>query len=88
MNREETTLIMVRRTLAEVNTVLAGVTLVPSFARFSPSMAILSEERTPSSPFGCWELSAMAAQIGARKWCGVVVVRKNLDPIAEISGYL
>ena len=64
--------------LVEVNTTLAGVTFVTSFAKFSPSMATFSEERTLSLPFCRWELSVMAkTQIGARKWCGVVVVEKD-----------
>jgi hypothetical protein len=41
------------RTLAEVNAVLAGVTLVTSFARFKASMAMSSEERTSSRLRGC-----------------------------------
>jgi len=53
---------MVRRTLAEVNAVLAGITFVATFARFSPPMATFSEERTLSLPskLGRWELPAMA----------------------------
>jgi len=41
----------VRRTLAEVNTVLTGVTFVASFARFKASMAVFSEERTSFCPW-------------------------------------
>jgi len=52
MDWKELTLIIVRRIPAEVNAVLAGVTLVVSFARFKASMAMFSEERTPSLPCG------------------------------------
>jgi len=50
-----------------VNAVFADITLVASFARFSPPMATLSEERTLSLPFkfGRWELSAMADTQGS-----------------------
>jgi len=44
-------LIRVRRTLAEVNAVLAGVTPVASFARFKASMAVFSEERVSFCPW-------------------------------------
>jgi hypothetical protein len=52
---------IVRRTVAEVNAVLAGVTLVASFAIFKASIAIFngSEERTPSRPFGRWVFVVM-----------------------------
>ena len=53
------TRIMVRRALSEPKTAKAGVMLDSSFARFRPSTATFSEERTPSRHFGRWELSAM-----------------------------
>ena len=43
---------MVRRMLTEPKTALAGVMLESSFARFRASIAIFSEERTASRPFG------------------------------------
>ena len=46
------TRIMVRSMLTEPKTAVAGVILEISFARFSPSMATLREERIPSRPFG------------------------------------
>ena len=39
---------MVRRMATEPKTALAGVILETSFARFRPSMAVVSEERTSS----------------------------------------
>jgi len=44
---------MVRRTPAEVNAALAGVTLVVSFARFKVPIATFSDGRTS------WDLSPM-----------------------------
>ena len=62
------TRIMVRRIATEPKTALAGVMLEISLARFRPSMAMFSEERTPSCPFGCWDLSAMVeTQYGCGK---------------------
>lgn len=60
-------MIIVRRMLTEPKTVLAGVTLDSSFARFSPSMATSSEERTLSRPFGRLDLSAMVERQGSNK---------------------
>jgi len=40
-------------------TALAGVMLETSFARFRASIAMFSEERAPSRPFGCWDLVAI-----------------------------
>jgi len=62
--RREHTRIIVRRTLTVPKTALAGVMLETSFARFKASMAIFSEERTPSRPFGRWEPGAMAGMQG------------------------
>ena len=59
MDRRKPTLIIVRRTLAEVNAALAGVTLVASFARFKVSMAVSNGGRAPSLPCGRWDLPAM-----------------------------
>ena len=58
-----------------MNVALAGVTLVASFARFKAPMATVSDERTPSCPFGRWDLSAMVE--ATRKRCGVQAVRKD-----------
>jgi hypothetical protein len=60
---------IVRRTLAEVNAVLAGATLVASFARFKASMAMVSGERTSFCPGGGWVLVAMVKMQDARKRC-------------------
>ena len=56
---------MVRRTLTEPKTTVAGVMLESSFAKFRPSMATLSEEKTPSRPFGRWDLSVMVETQGS-----------------------
>ena len=54
-----------RRTLAEVNAILAGVTPVASLARFKASMAVFSEERVSFRP---WVLVAMVkVQDGCEK---------------------
>jgi len=53
------TLIIVRRTLTEPKTALAGVIVEISFARFKVWMATFNEERVPSRPFGFCELLAM-----------------------------
>ena len=45
--------------LTEPKTALAGVTLEISFARLRASMARFSVERTPSGPFGRWDLVAI-----------------------------
>ena len=58
--RRERTLIIVRRTLTELKTALAGVMLEISFARFVASMATFSEEIMLPRPFGCWELVSIA----------------------------
>ena len=50
---------MTRRMATEPIIALAGVALEASLARFRASMAMFSEERTPSCPFGCWDLSVM-----------------------------
>ena len=64
-----------RRAATEPKTGLAGVILENSFARFRPSMAMLSEERTPSRFFGRLSLSAIS-KVGVRKGCGGKVVRR------------
>jgi len=63
MNRKEPTLIIVRRTLAEVNAALAGVTFVATFARFKVSIAISNGERIPSFPCGRWDLLAIVKTV-------------------------
>jgi len=72
--RRKLTRIIVRRTPTEPNTALAGVMLESSFARFKPSMATSSEERTPSRPFGRWDLSTMVER-NARERCDVKAVK-------------
>ena len=59
------TLIIVRRMATEPKTALAGVMFESSLARFRPSIAIFSEERTPSRPFGRWDLSVMVETQGS-----------------------
>ena len=61
------TRMVVRRTLAEVNTVLAGITVVACFARSSPPMAAFNEERTPFLPFSRWDLSVMVETEGSHE---------------------
>jgi len=63
---------MVRRTPAEVNAALAGVTLVAPFARFKVPMAMFSEESASCCP---WVSVAMVET--TRKRCGVQAVRKS-----------
>ena len=63
--RRKPTRIMVRRTQTEPKTALAGVILESSFARFKPSMAALSEERTLFCASGCWDISAMVEAQGS-----------------------
>lgn len=63
--RRKPTRIMVRRTPTEPKTALAGVRLEISFARFTPSMAALSEERTLFCAFGVWDISAMVEAQGS-----------------------
>ena len=50
---------VVRRGLAEKNTVLAGGMLVVFSARSIASMAVLNEETAFSSSFGRWDLVAI-----------------------------
>lgn len=57
---------MVRRTLTELKTALAGVTLEISFARFRVSMATFKAERTPSRPFGRGGGGSMAVTEGRK----------------------
>jgi len=49
----------VRRTPAEVNTALAGMIFVVSFARFRASMTVFNEGGASSCLFGHWNLAAM-----------------------------
>jgi len=53
--RGERTLIIVRRTLTEPKTALAGVMLDTSFARFTASMATFNDERASSRRFSMVE---------------------------------
>ena len=66
---------IVRRTLAEVNADLAGITPVDSFARFKASMAVFSEERVSFRP---WVSVVMVrCKIAARKRCSLRTAGKN-----------
>jgi len=68
--KRELTRIMVRRMATEPKTALAGVILESSLARFRPSMAMFSEERPPSRPFGCWDVSVMIGTQGGWEKAG------------------
>ena len=50
---------MVRRMVTEPKIAFAGAMLETSFARFSPSIAAFSDERTSFLPYGRWEPSAI-----------------------------
>ena len=79
--KETLTLIVARRTPADVNAVSADVRLVASFMRFNSSMAVFSEERASSSPLGCLDLSAMVETQGGG-------VSKSLSSITGMSACL
>ena len=66
---------MMRRLLAEPRVALARVTPVASFARFRAPMAMFSEERAPSRPFGSCGLVVMVGTQGGN----VGAVGKNPD---------
>jgi len=71
-------LIKVRRTLAEVYAVLAGVTPVASFARFKASMAVFSEESVSFCP---WVSVAMVKiQDGSEKAVQRVGCKEESEP--------
>ena len=59
----------------EPKAAFAGVILATSFARLRPSIARPNVERTPSRPFGCWDLSVMVEMRGG--YGETEVVRKN-----------
>ena len=59
------TRIMVRMMATEPKTALAGGILEISLVRCRLSMAMFSKKRTPSCPFGCWDLSAMVETQGS-----------------------
>ena len=61
------TLIMVRRTLTEPNTALAGAMPEISFARFSVSIVTFNDERVPSRSFGRWGFASMVEGRGVRE---------------------
>ena len=68
---------MARRMATAPNAAFAGATLATSFARLRPSMAEFNVERTPSRPFGCWDLSVMVKTQGSdEKAVRVRAVRK------------
>jgi len=71
--RRKLTLVIVRITLTDPKTALAGVILETSFARFMVSMATFNAEMAPSRSFGRWDSASM---VGARKRCDVKAVRK------------
>ncbi|KAF9787227.1 hypothetical protein BJ322DRAFT_1054187 [Thelephora terrestris] len=60
-------LIIVRMIAAEAKAALAGVMLTISFARFMPSIVILSAERAPSRPFDCFGSVAIFQTRGGRE---------------------
>ena len=57
--RRRLTLIVVRITLTEPKTALAGVMLEISLARFKASMAAFNAETAPSRSLGLWDLASM-----------------------------
>jgi len=71
---------------AEVNVALAGVALFASFARFKAPMAMFSDERTPSRPFGPWDLSAMIET--ARKRRDMQEAVRERPRVIEMSVHL
>ena len=78
----ERTLIIVRRTLTEPKTALAGVMLATSFARFKVSMATFNDERTSSRRFSCRESANMVeSRDGCERRCYRQVVIKGLSAI-------
>jgi len=74
------TLIIVRTTLTEPKTGLAGVMLENSFAMFIASMATFKVEITPSCSLGFWDLSAMVGTQG-----GCEEVRRRVGWEEEIK---
>ena len=71
---------MVRRTLTEPKTALAGVTLETSFARFMASIATFNDERTPSRRSCRWESGSMVEGQGrGERRCCRQAVRKGPD---------
>ena len=75
------TLIIVRRTLTEPNTALAGVILAASFARFVISMATFNKERGPSRRLCRREFASMVdSRGGCEKWRCRQAVRKGPNP--------
>ena len=72
---------MVRRILTEPKTALAGVMLDNSFARFRPSIAASSEERTPFCPFDRLDVSTMVeTQGGCEKAVGRGGCKEEFEP--------
>ena len=55
-NGRKRTFIIVRITLTEAKTALAGAISSASLAIFMASIAVVSEERTPSRRFGRWDV--------------------------------
>ena len=58
-------MIIVKRTLTEPKTALAGVMLETSFARFMASMATFNEETAPPLRFCLLELASMVETRGS-----------------------
>ena len=71
----EPTLIIVRRTRAEVNADLAGITPVDSFARLKALMAVFSEERVSFCPW--FSVVMVRCKIAARKRWSLRTAGKN-----------
>ena len=64
MNRGRPTLIIVRRSLAELNALFVGAMVEASLARFMASMAAFNRERALSRSFGRWDLVAIGESQG------------------------
>ena len=60
------TLIIVRRTLAEPKTALAGVMLEISFVRFRASIVTFKVERVVPFPLFCWDFGAIVESRGRK----------------------
>ena len=68
MKPRRLTLIIVRRTLTEPKTALAGVLLEISFARLKTSMKPFNAEVTSPRSLGCWDsVSMVETQMGENR---------------------
>ena len=69
-------MIIVRITLTEPKTALAGVMLEASFARFKASMAVFNTETTPSCSLGRWDsVFIVEVEVAGREPCSAEAMR-------------